>query len=74
MADIILKTSCLSLLSFVLFPLHFSIANNFYFRRELQAEFQNDFHDRCDKYPFVHKWVHMLDNPPEKVVKDWMTP
>ena len=42
-------------------------SNSFYFKKELQTDFQNTFHDRCDKYAFVHKWVHMLDNPPEKV-------
>mmetsp|Transcript_20249 Transcript_20249/g.29029 ORF Transcript_20249/g.29029 Transcript_20249/m.29029 type:complete len:528 (+) Transcript_20249:2-1585(+) len=40
--------------------------SNYYFRKEMQREFQNNFHDRCDKYAFVHKWVHLLDNPPEK--------
>jgi hypothetical protein len=43
-------------------------SNSYFFREEMEAQFQMSFHERCDKYAFVQKWVQLLDNPPEKVI------
>ena len=42
------------------------IDGRFYYTDYLKTEFEKSFHDKCDKYQFVHNWVKQMENPPKK--------
>ena len=43
----------------------------FQFMDEIRTNFEQSFHNRCDKYPFVDQWVKKLEVTSNRIDKFW---
>ncbi len=41
---------------------------SFPFTQSIKENFEETFHNTCDKYPFVEKWYRLLENPGERYI------